>query len=155
MAVKHCPHCGSDLAESGKGRSVPQLRRYFALVKAAYYHWPDAHEFEPDSKQHLRRWLQCKAGHHDTQIFELPETDDPVLMARMMEFAEALLDTDKGSKFGRWRGNVLAVFTPKSIRFDKLDHRAACQLFDEVAAVIEMEIGIPAERLLKEAETAA
>lgn len=81
------------------------------------------------------------------------------MMARMMEFAEALLETQKGTqkgtRFGRWRGNTLAVFIPKSIAFEKLEHKAACNLFDEVAAVVEAEVGMSAETLLREAERAA
>ena len=49
--------------------------------------------------------------------------------------------------------NTIIIY--KSIAFDKLDHRGACKLFDEVAGVIEAEIGIKADDLLKETEAAA
>lgn len=146
-----CPQC----AAKAKPRSPEKHRRYLALIKAALTHWPDDHEFRPSTFKHLRQWLQCKAGHHEVRTFELPETDNPVMMARMMEFAEALLETQKGTRFGRWRGNTLAVFIPKSIAFEKLEHKAACNLFDEVAAVVEAEVGMSAETLLREAERAA
>lgn len=152
--MKHCPHCGCDIGEPGKGRSVPQLRRYFALIRAAFTHWPDAHEFRPDNAEHLRRWLQCKSGHYETTRIEIPSSDPNVMkLARLA--AEAAIDAADGTAFIKPFGDYLIVFKPKSIRFDKLSHGAACQLFDEVAAVIEAEIGIPADRLLKEQEAAA
>lgn len=153
--MTHCPSCGVVIEADPKSRSTPQHNRYWAMVRAAYQHWPETHEFQPATLEQLRKWLQCKAGHYHVQSFELPQTDDPALMARMMAFAEALLDTRDGSRFGRWHGTVLSVFVPKSIAFDRLSHKAACQLFDEVAAVIEAEIGIDHETLLKETEGAA
>ena len=48
----------------------------------------------------------------------------------------------------------LVIFKPKSIAFAKMGHREFCDLNDAVAAVIEAEIGIPADRLLKETESA-
>ena len=71
----HCPSCGVDLAEpqkKWKRRSVPQHRRYFALVRAAYYHWPEKHELKPQSEEHLRKWLQAKAGH---RVVETVDTE--------------------------------------------------------------------------------
>lgn len=153
--MKHrCPVCGSDVRGADKRRSVPQLRRYFALVKAAFTHWPDAHDFRPDNAEHLRRWLQCKAGHHEATRIEIP-SGDPAVMRLARLAAEAAIDAADGSAFVKPFGDVLVVFKAKSIAFDKLTPAGACQLFDEVGAVIEAEIGIPAERLLRETEAAA
>ena len=52
-------------------------------------------------------------------------------------------------------GDTLVIFRPKSISFNKLGHKEFCRLNDEVDAVIEAEIGIKAERLLRETEKAA
>ena len=41
--MSSCPQCGCDIEPAGKARSLPQLRRYFALIRAAYHHWPDSH----------------------------------------------------------------------------------------------------------------
>lgn len=155
----HCPECGCtfDGKRASKARSLPQHRRLFGLVKAAFANWPEGHDFQPANEEHLRKWLIAKAGHFDTRTFELPETGDPVLMSRMMEFAEKLLevDDDDGHRFGRWRGSKLTVFIPKSMSFKKLPHKEACELFDEIGAVIEQAIGVPADRLLKEHERVA
>jgi hypothetical protein len=155
----NCPHCGCEIEtkKGGKPRSVEQHRRLFGLVRAAFANWPEYCDFQPTNEEHLRKWLIAKAGHYDTRTFELPETNSPAMMAAMMEFAEALLeaDPDEGHRFGRWMGSKLVVFIPKSIAFNKLAHKEACKLFDEIGAVIESIIGVPADKLLKEQERVA
>ena len=46
----------------GKSRSTPQHRRYFALIKAAFQHWPESHDLQFGSAEGLRDYLQLKAG---------------------------------------------------------------------------------------------
>lgn len=46
----------------GKSRSTPQHRRYFALIKAAFNHWPHSHDIQFGSAEGLRDYLQLKAG---------------------------------------------------------------------------------------------
>ena len=46
----------------GKKRSSPQHRRFFALIKAAWKHWPSSHEVQAGSPEGLRDYLQIKAG---------------------------------------------------------------------------------------------
>lgn len=155
----HCPECGFvfDTKISGKPRSLPQHKRLFGLLNVAFSNWPEGHEFQPANKEHLRKWLIAKAGHYDTRTFELPETGNPLLMAAMMEFAENLLEVDEdgGHRFGRWHGSTLTVFIPKSMAFEKLPHREACKLFDEIDAIVHEVIGVPADKLLKESEKVA
>ena len=45
-----------------KPRSTPQHRRFFALIKAAWKHWPSSHEVQAGSPEGLRDYLQIKAG---------------------------------------------------------------------------------------------
>lgn len=47
---------------SSKPRSGPQHRRLFALIKAAWKHWPETHEVQCGSPEGLRDYLQIKAG---------------------------------------------------------------------------------------------
>ena len=54
-----CEKCGQRLVKS---RSSPQHRRFFALIKAAFKHWPESHEVQPGSEEGLRDYLQIKAG---------------------------------------------------------------------------------------------
>lgn len=70
-------------------------------------------------------------------------------------FLEATIKASGGTGYPVAYGSEVVVLVPQSIAFDKLDHLAACRLFDDVARVIEMEIGVPAERLMNETESAA
>lgn len=135
-----------------KPRSVEQHRRYFALIKAAFHHWPEGHERQFASDEELRKWAQMKAGHREIGA-SIPLTG--MQKERAMLLAEAAIRAAGSYAVPVIHGDVLVVFRPKSIAFDKLGHKAACQLFDEVAAVIEAEIGVPAEKLLKETVNAA
>ena len=42
--AKHCPVCDTNLGNPDGIRSVPQLRRYFSLIRATFQHWPEGHE---------------------------------------------------------------------------------------------------------------
>lgn len=144
-----CDHCPAKA-----DRSLPQHKRYFALVRAAYTHWPEAHNFKPDDEEHLRKWLQCKAGHYTTTRIEVPSAD-PAIMTLARLAAEGAIKAAKGVAWIKPVDDTLIVFVPKSIAFDKLEHKAACRLFDEVASVIESEMGIKADELMKQHEAAA
>lgn len=146
---KSCPHCGGLLS---KPRSEADHRRFFALVAAAFEHWPELHDFQPDSAEHLRAWLLCKAGYRDTAVFQLPETDDHVMMAQMMEFAERLLDHagDERHTFGRWSGSTFYVHRPRSIAWHMLSQRDFARIRSAVEEIIEAEVGVSADKLLSE-----
>ena len=47
---------------AGKSRSLPQHNRLFALIQAAWKHWPETHEVQCGSPEGLRDYLQIKAG---------------------------------------------------------------------------------------------
>lgn len=139
-----CPH--------GIGaRSLPQHRRLFGLIKAARLHWPEKHDFQPFTEEHLRKWLLCKAGHCSVRELSLADMDTGEAIALL----EAAFHAAGAYSFVRGDTGRVRIFTAKSIAFDKLSHKAACTLFDEIGAVIENEIGIKADDLLKETEAAA
>lgn len=161
-----CPHCGVEQTECGhcgkplSNRSESDHRRFFALIRAAFHHWPEGHEFVPSSAEALRAWLLCKAGHSRISSHELP--DDPTLRQQMVAFGEALLDeSNKQAKestefrFGRWHGASYAVFAPKSIDWRTVSQKAFNHIRETVTEVIEAETGQTAETLLRETEKAA
>ena len=135
-----------------KPRSPEQHRRYFALINAAFTHWPESHERQFASAEELRKWLQMKCGHREVGA-SIPLTG--MQKERAMLLAEAAIRAAGAYAVPIIHGDTLVVFRPKSISFDKLAHKKACALFDEVAAFIEHEMGISAETLLKETEGAA
>lgn len=147
-----CPHCGCTIEPSGKGRSVPHLRRYFSLIRAAAHHWPDSHETQFADVTECRKWLQMKAGHREIGA-RIPLIG--LRRDRALALAEAAIRAAGSYAVPVMHGGDMVVFVPKSIAFGKLSHLAACALFDDVAAVIRAETGLEPDTLLKEMETAA
>lgn len=149
-----CRWCGCEQDDKAKPRSVEQLRRFFGVLRAMFAHWPESAEFQPHSEEHLRKWATCMAGHRRVvQTLTLPASDNPKLIAAMMEFAEKLLEMD--NRFGRWKGRTLAVYEAESISFKTLGQAAFNKLNDEVEAVYAAETGLDPEQVLKNHEGAA
>lgn len=149
-----CPHCGCELTPEvgGKARSTDQLRRYFAMIRAAYHHWPEAHERQWSSSEELRAYLQMRAGARvvGAQIPLIGMSKE-----RAMLLAEAAIRGAGSFAMPVIHGDVLVIFKPKSISFAKMAHADFCKLSDDVAAVIQAETGMDPEQLLKENESAA
>lgn len=144
--MSSCPHCGGDLdgKPKGKPRSVPQHRRYYALVKAAHSHWPESHRFQPTSAEHLRKYLQAKAGYHVIQTIDTAGMD---ATQAIVAVAAALKAADQPS-FQSVVGSKFHIVSSKSIDFDTLPHLAACALFDAVADTIKSETGLDADAIM-------
>ena len=153
----NCPACGTQI----KGRSVPDHRRLFALISAAYDNWPEHHRFKPDNKEHLRAWLCCAAKYRNVVIVERP----PVIKDGLPKFSV----TVSAFTFDNVVAELLAAFrkmgtyawtfphedgcllvTPKSMAFDKLDRTEFGELRDAIEHVIETEIGVKADQLIRE-----
>jgi hypothetical protein len=141
-----CDHCPAKT-----DRSLPQHRRLFGLIRAAYMHWPEDHDFYPSNEDHLRKYLTAKAGHYTVQTVEFGHMPHGTIKS----IAEAAIAAAGAYAFVKAISGKLIIYTPSSIAFDKLSHKAACKLFDEIGSVIETEIGIKADELLKNHEAAA
>lgn len=137
-----CECCGWDNKSSK--RSLPQHKRFFAVLKAYYCHWPEKHEFQPESVSHLRAWLLVKAKHADIQTFDVES---------MQRFA-SVKSTGKFTFFAV-RGEKLAAFSPRSISFRSCQHAEATRLFNDCEEIFEAETGIKVSQILKEMEAAA
>lgn len=148
-----CPVCGHD--ERKKARSLPQHRRYFAIINAAYSQWPESYlDFQPRSSEHLRKWLQVEAGYGvgvDTTL-SFPKSRH----AEAKAFVQAIVDLvriaykeDIFPRINRHTGQI-RFYASKSISFCELPHLEACRLFDAVSEIVTAVIGVPAEKLLKE-----
>ncbi len=148
-----CPSCGFDAGPSNqKPRSVEQLRRHFGLIKAAFHHWPEAHERQFSDLEECRAWLQMKAGAREIGA-QIPLTG--MSKERAMLLAEAAIRGAGSYAMPIIHGDTLVVFRPKSIAFHKMPHAQFCALTDAVAEVIEAETGLQADDLLRETERAA
>ena len=143
-----CEHCGGfPTPRKGQPRSVPQHKRFFALIKAAHFHWPETHKFQPVSEDHLRKWLTAKAGHRTVQTIETAGMQTEQMVAAIAA---------QVTRAGPWAVNVSAgtrfySIIPDSIDFDTLPHMKACALFDAVSEIIEVETGIRCDDMIKTA----
>lgn len=156
-----CPHCGveqTDCGHCGKplsNRSESDHRRFFGLVRAAFHHWPEGHEFAPDNAEHLRAYLLCKAGYRTVTTIPVEDDATPAMMTLVMLTAEAAIKAARTYAFTRPHGQSIAVFTAKSINWATLSQKAFNDVRDAVTEVIESETGQTAETLLRETEKAA
>lgn len=151
-----CPACGFALTEHSKARSPQDHRRFFGVIAATYHHWPESHEFQPDSSEHLRSWLLCKAGYRDVTTIPVEFAEDqPALLKLVSLAAESAVKAAKGYAFIRPHGSALAVFSAKSIAWDKLDQAGFNRIRDAVEAVILAETGMKPDDILKNTEAAA
>lgn len=143
---KHtCPVCDATYDVADDIRSLPHLRRYMALCRAAHFHWPETHPQQFANWRSLRVWLQMKVGHRKIGN-KIPLVGVPKNVAIIL--AEAALRGANSNSMVTYHGGQLIVWQPKSIAFAKLKHYDAVDLFEKVAAVIHAEIGIDSEELL-------
>lgn len=142
--MRTCPDCGAVI---DKKRSIPQHRRFFAIIHAAFHQWPENHEFHPESSEHLRAWLLCKAGWFSAKYIEAEEGADAKVIAASVEAAFEAADA---VAFVRVHGDRVAVFAPKSIEFASADQRAFAPIAQAVDEIIEEALGVPPGELLKQ-----
>ena len=157
--MSRCPHCLCDLDPvKGKPRSVEQLKRFFAVLRAMKMHWPEKAEFQPDSEEHLRKWSLVKAGHRETTDIPVPFAEDEPGVTRLAALAiEGAVKAAGAFAFIRPHpgGGLVRVFKAKSIAFDKLGQADFNKLNDEVEAVYKAETGLDPDEVLKQNERAA
>ena len=157
--MRVCPHCGCGLdPEKGKPRSVAQLRRFFAVLRAMKSHWPEAAEFQPESEEHLRKWVVCKAGYRESTDVAVPYAEDQPSITRLAAMAiEQAIKAAGAFAFVRPHpdGGLVRVYKAKSIAFPAMGPAEFSKLNDEVEAVYKAETGLDPDQVLKEEEHAA
>jgi hypothetical protein len=140
-----CDVCGHDPEKLSKRRSVPQLRRYFAMIRSAYEHWPDTHERQFTSAEECRAWLQMRAGWREVGA-QLALTG--IQKDRALFLAEAAIKAAGAMAVPVIHKGLLVVWRPKSIAFGRMSHDDFCGLVDAVEGVIEAETGISVADLI-------
>ena len=120
------------------------------MIKAAFSHWPEDHREQFSSVDHLRKYLQMKAGHYDATKIEIAENALATAIA-----VEAALKF--AGSFSRVRVGIssITIYRPRSIDFQTLPHKDACALFDAVSEAIRDETGTSGDEYLKQTEKAA
>lgn len=155
----HCTNCGCVLepASKGKSRSLPQHARFFGVISTAYDQWPEANEFQPESVDHLRAYLICKAGYRDSTDIAAPYAEDEPGLTRLIALSiEAAIVAAGGFAFVRHHpdGGVVRVYKAKSLKFKSMGHQEFCALSNAVDDVLRAE-GLDPDVLAKERECAA
>lgn len=153
-----CPHCGCKIDAKTKPRSLDQMRRFFAVLRAMFSHWPETSEFTPESEEHLRKWVLIKAGHRETTDVPVSFAEDQPGLTKLTALAiEGALKAAGAYAFIRPHpeGGLVRVFKAKSIAFDKLGQAEFNALNDAVETVYAQETGLDPEQVLKESEKAA
>ena len=150
--VEDCPHCGKSMA---RGRSGPDHRRFFAVLNAAFHHWPEHHEFEPDNPEHLRAWLLCKAGYRTIAVVDSEDGTPVGVLKLAISAAEAACKDAGVHAFFRMHGSTIATFRAKSIAWNTMSQSAFHEVRSAVEEIITAEMGMPTDQLLAEMENAA
>lgn len=150
--MKTCPHCGSSMDANDKPRSLPQLRRYFAMIRAAFHHWPETSAIQFSSEEECRKWITMKAGWRDVGA-RIPLVGVNPEAAKMLVSAAIA-----GAKAHAWpvvHKGELIVWVPRSISFHNMGPQEFGALSDAVAVVIKDMTGHDVETLMRESEAAA
>lgn len=151
MSERSCPHCGKPIF---KMRSSPDHRRFFGLIAKAFDQWPEAHEFAPESAEHLRAWLLCKAGFRESTPVMLPANADEHMRTLFRLGIEAAVRAAGGYAWVvPYRYHGAAVIRPRSIAWHKLGQREFAEVRSRVEDIIAVQIGVSADELLRQ-ETA-
>lgn len=150
--MKTCPHCGSSMDANDKPRSLPQLRRYFALIRAAFHHWPETAEMQFASEDEFRKHMQMRAGWREIGA------RIPLLGANPEVIKMIVRQAIAGAGAHAWpvvHKNELVIWIPRSIAFHNMGPQEFGQLSDAVAVVIKDVTGHDVETLMKETDCAA
>jgi len=148
-----CPVCGFATPKTGiDPRSIDQHRRYFAVIRAVFYHWPESHERQFTDETELRKWLQMKAGYREIGA-QMPLAG--INKEKALLLAEAAIRAAGSYAMPVLHGSTLVVFRPKSIAFNRLSHLAFCELNKTIEDIIRAETGLDPEQVLIEQEGAA
>ena len=151
----HCPSCGHQIdraATKGKPRSIQQHRRFFAMISAAYHHWPANHSTQFATVEDCRKWLTMRSGWRDVAA-RIPLVGvRPAIAVMLIDCAFRAAGAHAHAVEHK---GELVIWVPRSIAFDKMPHAEFCQLNDAVALAIEAESGLKVDDLLSAGTDAA
>ena len=146
-----CPHCGGIIEH---GRSGPDHRRFFAMVKAAYLNWPE-HEYQPSSEEALRAYLLIKAGHTNVAKAEVPpgyaESETVRTQYRAVVEGVCRAVVSEGRYFELRTGpDAAEIVTARSIDYATVGRREFGRIREAVELFLEDALGVTADQLLRE-----
>ncbi len=155
--VECCPACGVELIppeHSGKPRSYQQHKRFFGMIRAAYFHWPEGYSVQFNKldrhrgEHECRMWLLARVG-HGTLAGSVPVLNMSEVAARRL--ATECLRLAGADAVTIVKGGEIKVIIPGSIAFEDNggpSHTEFCAISDKVQTVIEEVCGAPMDQLL-------
>lgn len=147
--MSKCPICNATI--TAQARSIPQHRRFFGVLRAAYHHFPEIFaEFQPESEEHLRAYLLVKTGHHTVHTIDIQNSN----VDQLVTIIQAALRAAGSYAFVQPDGDHVKIFKPKSIAFHRLSPSEFTALNTRVEEVYR-ELGIDPDTVLREYENAA
>ena len=149
MMADVCPTCG---AKTKSIRSVDQHRRIFAVVRAAFLHWPETNSRQFPPAEGRRKYLKMPAGNRE------PAARIPPIATRKEQaiiLAEAAIRAAGAFAVPEVHGAELVIWKPQSINFASLSHLKFCDLNRAVDEVLVEQMDMTGDQLLAEHETTA
>ena len=113
-----------------KQRSSKEHNMLFRAIGVALMNWPEEHPFQPNTAEHLRYWLEVKAGYGNTVIYE-----DPIQALR------ALQSSFVDKAFAEVSGDRVYVHIPRSIAYGKMGKTNFHDLVEAIDSVLQQEAG--------------
>ena len=138
-----CKSCKQKLPSP---RNLQRLALLFAILEPALTQWPEDYEFQPQSTEHLRAWLLCKAHWAETRDLEIGGPSKSHAIRAVQYF----MDSGKGWKFYKPTSKGIREYTPKSISFGKCREAEFKAVLNSITEILESIIGVPVEALIKE-----
>lgn len=147
-----CPDCGCVI---DKGRSVPDHRRMFGLLRAAFNQWSESHAFQPTCEEQLRAWALCQIGWTNVATVEIPtgyaaSETERAMFRIAVEGACRVFGGPGGYHELRVGDSSLEVVTAKSIAFATVGRREFNRIREAVESVLEGALNVTADQLLRE-----
>lgn len=137
-------------------RNPKTHRTYFKVIALAATMWPEGHEPEPDGDEnHLRAWLQCKAGRCHWYDFRVDDIDTVSALIRDVR-GDGKFAFLKCVPVRPHRGaepvDKLRVYIPDTIEYEALDEDQFKPIKDKVFEIIEQVLGTTVKELLEHAD---
>lgn len=122
-----------------ENRSKSHHGLYFSAIKSAYENWPEQYDFQPENSEHLRAWLQCKAGGKWRNVKTIPVNENTKHLKDILVSALAVMP---GFSFVIEGRSAIHIITPKSIAFEKMSREEFNEISDAVSHILEEITGI-------------
>ena len=125
-------------------RSRSHQGLFFAAIKCALDNWPETHKEKFQNADHLRQWLECKAGYKHTA--SIRKTTDINAMAAAMVATITVAQNSKKSKkvyvFDTNSDDYIYLHYSQSIAYDKLSQNEFNIVSQRVSEVLRQHTGI-------------